>query len=205
MVYVPILALTGIEGKLFHPMALTVIFALTAAFVLSLTFVPAMVALLVRGKVAEEENKLMRIAKRAYAPVLDFALRQRALVLIGAVVLLVAAGYGLDRWLALPFLPAGFPAAWVGGGVWLAGFVLAVLAIAQFRRAGTDLQTHTPTAPPRASLLPPPLSPPAPPSATACRPGSRVSARSAAVPSRTCGVGSIGLYQPELVSPGAHP
>lgn len=59
---------------------------------------------------------------------------------------LVAAGYGLDRWLPLPFLPAGFPAAWVGGGVWLAGFLLAGLAIAQFRRAGTDVQTHTPTA-----------------------------------------------------------
>jgi cobalt-zinc-cadmium resistance protein CzcA len=104
MVYVPILALTGIEGKLFHPMALTVIFALTAAFVLSLTFVPAMVALLVRGKVAEEENKLMRIAKRAYAPVLDFALRQRALVLIGAVVLLVAAGWQFTR-LGQEFIP----------------------------------------------------------------------------------------------------
>ncbi len=44
------------------------------------------------------------------------------------------------------FLPAGVPAAWVGGGVWLAGFVLAVLAIRQFRRAGTEVQTHTPTA-----------------------------------------------------------
>jgi protein-S-isoprenylcysteine O-methyltransferase Ste14 len=61
-------------------------------------------------------------------------------------VLLVAAGYGLDFWLPLPFLPAGFPAAWVGGGVWLAGFVLAGLAIAEFRRAGTKVQTHTPTA-----------------------------------------------------------
>ncbi len=61
-------------------------------------------------------------------------------------VLLVAAGYGLDFLLPLPFLPAGFPAAWVGGGVWLAGFVLAGLAIAQFRRAGTEIQTHTSTA-----------------------------------------------------------
>ncbi len=61
-------------------------------------------------------------------------------------VLLVAAGYGLDFLLPLPFLPAGSPAAWVGGGVWLAGFVLAGLAIAQFRRAGTEVQTHTATA-----------------------------------------------------------
>ncbi len=60
-------------------------------------------------------------------------------------VLLVAAGYGLDSLLPLPFMPAGFPAAWVGGGVWLAGFVLAGLAVAQFRRTGTEVQTHTST------------------------------------------------------------
>jgi cobalt-zinc-cadmium resistance protein CzcA len=104
MVYVPILALAGIEGKLFHPMALTVIFALTAAFVLSLTFVPAMVALLVRGKVAEQENKLMLAARAAYAPVLDFALRRRAVVLIAAVALLVAAGVQFTR-LGQVFIP----------------------------------------------------------------------------------------------------
>ncbi len=61
-------------------------------------------------------------------------------------VLLVAAGIGLDLLVPLPFMPAGFPAAWVGGGVWLAGFALAALAIRQFRRAGTEVQTHTPTA-----------------------------------------------------------
>ena len=61
-------------------------------------------------------------------------------------VLLVAAGYGLDFLVPLPFMPTGFPAGWVGGGVWLAGFVLAGLAIARFRRAGTEVQTHTPTA-----------------------------------------------------------
>ncbi len=61
-------------------------------------------------------------------------------------VLLVAVGYGLDFLLPLPFMPAGFAWAWVGGGVWLAGFALAVLAIRQFRRAGTEVQMHTPTA-----------------------------------------------------------
>ena len=104
MVYLPILALAGIEGKLFHPMALTVIFALTAAFVLSLTFVPAMVALLVRGKVAEKENRLMLAAHSAYAPVLDFALRQRALVIAVAVALLVGAGVQFPR-LGQEFIP----------------------------------------------------------------------------------------------------
>ncbi len=61
-------------------------------------------------------------------------------------VFLVAAGYGLDFLLPLPILTAGFPATWVGGGVWLAGFVLAGLAIAQFRHAGNEVQTHTSTA-----------------------------------------------------------
>ena len=59
---------------------------------------------------------------------------------------LVAAGYGLDLLLPLPFLPTDFPSVWVGGGVWLAGFAFAGLAIAHLRRAGTEEQTHTPTA-----------------------------------------------------------
>ena len=104
MVYVPILALAGIEGKLFHPMALTVIFALTAAFVLSLTFVPAMVALLVRGKVAEKENRLMSGARNLYAPVLDFALRQRAAIVVAALVLLIGTGVLFTR-LGQVFIP----------------------------------------------------------------------------------------------------
>jgi cobalt-zinc-cadmium resistance protein CzcA len=92
VVYLPILALTGIEGKLFHPMALTVIFALGGAFVLSLTFVPAMVALAIRGRVAESDNALMRTARRGYAPVLDFALRRRGVVLGAAAAMLLGAG-----------------------------------------------------------------------------------------------------------------
>ncbi len=77
IVYLPILALTGIEGKMFHPMAMTVIFALAAAFVLSLTFVPAMVALCVRGRVQERENLFVRLAKTVYEPVLRIAVRAR--------------------------------------------------------------------------------------------------------------------------------
>ena len=92
VVYLPILALTGIEGKLFHPMALTVIFALAGAFVLSLTFVPAMVALAIRGRVAESDNALMRTARQSYAPVLDFALCHKGIVLGSAAALLLGAG-----------------------------------------------------------------------------------------------------------------
>ena len=89
-VYVPLLFLTGVEGKMFRPMALTVIFALTAAFVLSLTFVPAMVALVVRGRVKEHEGRLVDGAKRLYAPLLRSALRRRGAVSAGAVAIFAA-------------------------------------------------------------------------------------------------------------------
>jgi cobalt-zinc-cadmium resistance protein CzcA len=90
-VYLPILSLTGIEGKMFTPMAMTVIFALVGAFVLSLTFVPAMVALCIRGKVKEKDNVLVRAAKRAYAPVLRLALRLRYVMVALAVVTFLGA------------------------------------------------------------------------------------------------------------------
>ncbi|HMO01509.1 MAG TPA: CusA/CzcA family heavy metal efflux RND transporter [Oligoflexia bacterium] len=84
-VYIPILALTGVEGKMFHPMAMTVIFALVGAFVLSLTFVPAMVALLITGKVSEHDNFVIAAAKRRYAPLVDLALKFRIPVVTIAV------------------------------------------------------------------------------------------------------------------------
>jgi cobalt-zinc-cadmium resistance protein CzcA len=82
IVYVPILFLTGVEGKMFRPMASTVIFALAAAFVLSLTFIPAMVALCLRGDVRERENPVMRMMKAAYEPLLRLALRGSAAVVV---------------------------------------------------------------------------------------------------------------------------
>jgi cobalt-zinc-cadmium resistance protein CzcA len=84
-VYVPILSLTGIEGKMFHPMAFTVILALVSAFILSLTFVPAMVAIVIRGKVKEKQNLLMRLAERLYRPVLEMAIQRRYQVVAIAV------------------------------------------------------------------------------------------------------------------------
>lgn len=84
-VYIPLLALTGVPGKMFHPMSMTVIFALAAAFVLSLTFVPAMVAILVTGKVKESESFLVRAAKVIYAPALRIAVRARVVVVLLAV------------------------------------------------------------------------------------------------------------------------
>ena len=90
IVYVPILALTGIEGKMFQPMALTVIFALAAAFVLSLTLVPALVAIGLGGTVTEREVAIVRWLKRAYEPTVRLALRARWIVVVGAVAAFVA-------------------------------------------------------------------------------------------------------------------
>jgi heavy metal efflux system protein len=88
-VYLPILALTGIEGKMFHPMAITVIIALVSAMLLALTFVPAGVALLFRKPLVEKRNVVMDAANAAYRPVLAFALRQRVPVIVGAALLTV--------------------------------------------------------------------------------------------------------------------
>lgn len=75
VVYLPLLTFTGVEGKMFEPMALTVIIALLAAFILSLTLVPALIAIFVSGKVEEKENAIIRRAGTAYRPLLDRALR----------------------------------------------------------------------------------------------------------------------------------
>lgn len=93
-VYLPILSLTGIEGKMFHPMAATVILALLSAFALSLTFVPAMVALLFRGDVAEKDNRFMRAAKAAYLPLLTAGLRRP-----GRIVAVAAVAFAGALWL----------------------------------------------------------------------------------------------------------
>jgi heavy metal efflux system protein len=73
LVFAPLLTFTGVEGKMFSPMAITVMLALAGAFIASLTFVPAMVALLIRGKVAEKEVKAIAWAKERYTPLLDKA------------------------------------------------------------------------------------------------------------------------------------
>jgi len=104
IVYLPIFALTGVEGKTFHPMAITVVLALTAAALLSLTLVPAAVATFVTGKVEEKESRVMRAANRAYAPLLDWALRSRVTVLVLAGALVVLSGVAATR-LGSEFIP----------------------------------------------------------------------------------------------------
>ncbi len=104
-VYLPVFALTGIEGKMFHPMAFTVVLALTAAMLLSLTFVPAAVAAFLGGRVQEKENRLLQWARRAYEPALDWALRLRWAVLAGAAVLIVLSGMLASR-MGSEFIPS---------------------------------------------------------------------------------------------------
>ena len=104
VVYLPIFSLTGIEGKMFHPMAFTVVIALISAMVLSLTFVPAAVALLFRRPVVEKHNWLMQAASAGYRPVLKLALRWRWLMITAASVLIVASAVLASR-MGSEFLP----------------------------------------------------------------------------------------------------
>jgi heavy metal efflux system protein len=97
LVYVPLLTFTGIEGKMFEPMALTVIIALAAAFVLSLTFVPAMIAIVITGRVQEQESAFIRSLKAYYEPALNRAIRTPLTFIAGAMVLLLGAGLLFTR------------------------------------------------------------------------------------------------------------
>lgn len=104
IVYLPILTLTGVEGKMFRPMALTVSGALLSALILSVTFIPAAIAIFVSGKVRERESWLMAQAHRGYRPLLNFALRARYLVVLIALGLLIGTGLLASR-LGTEFLP----------------------------------------------------------------------------------------------------
>lgn len=92
VVYLPIFALSGVEAKLFHPMALTVVLALVAAIILSITFVPAAVALWVKGEIKETESRWMIWLKTRYQQILDVAYHYKAVVLTFAICLLVITG-----------------------------------------------------------------------------------------------------------------
>jgi cobalt-zinc-cadmium resistance protein CzcA len=103
-VYIPIFALTGIEGKMFHPMALTVVIALVSAMILSVTFVPAGVALLFRRPLEEKEGVVIRGLHSLYRPILLASLRLRWLVLGSAVLLVVVSSVMATR-LGTEFVP----------------------------------------------------------------------------------------------------
>ncbi|VWC53630.1 efflux RND transporter permease subunit [Burkholderia lata] len=105
VVYLPIFALTGVEGKMFHPMAITVVMALAAAMVLTVTFIPAAVALFIGERVEEKENRLMGWARRAYEPVLAAFMTRPARVMIGAGAIVLVT-LGLATRLGSEFIPS---------------------------------------------------------------------------------------------------
>ncbi len=104
LVYLPIFALSGVEGKMFHPMAFTVVAALTGALIFAVTFVPAAVAVLITGKVAEQENPIMRVARWVYRPMLSLSLRLPFIVVLLATVMVSITVYYGSR-LGSEFLP----------------------------------------------------------------------------------------------------
>ncbi|KPW87694.1 cobalt-zinc-cadmium resistance protein CzcA [Pseudomonas congelans] len=105
VVYLPIFALTGVEGKMFHPMAFTVVIALLGAMILSVTFVPAAIAMFVTGKVKEEEGLVMRTARQRYAPILSWVLGHRSIAFGMAFLLIVLSGFTASR-MGSEFIPS---------------------------------------------------------------------------------------------------
>lgn len=105
IVYLPILTLTGVEGKMFIPMAFTVVTALVGAMIFSVTFIPAAIALFMTGKVSEDENVLMRLAKKGYTPALNWAMAHNKIVIVFAVVLILLTGFLTTR-MGSEFIPS---------------------------------------------------------------------------------------------------
>lgn len=104
VVYLPIFSLTGVEGRMFHPMAATVVMALLSAMLLSLTVVPAAVAVFLRGSISAKESPVIRGAQAVYRPALLLAMKFRWLLLVGATALVVAC-IGLATTLGSEFIP----------------------------------------------------------------------------------------------------
>jgi cobalt-zinc-cadmium resistance protein CzcA len=134
IVYLPILSLRGIEGKMFVPMALTVVFALSGALILSLTYVPAMLALVLRGKVSEKESFLIRWSKRIYKPALAFVMRFRARVLVAAIALVVISG------VIFPFLGGEFIPRLDEGDILLETILLPSVSLSQAMKTTTQVE-----------------------------------------------------------------
>jgi cobalt-zinc-cadmium resistance protein CzcA len=105
IVYLPILSLTGVEGKMFYPMAFTVIVALIGAMILSVTFIPAAVASFFSGRLSEKENILMRWAKKGYTPILNLAMHNRIFVIVAAGTLIILSGLLATR-MGSEFIPS---------------------------------------------------------------------------------------------------
>jgi cobalt-zinc-cadmium resistance protein CzcA len=105
VVYLPILSLSGVEGKMFHPMAFTVLMALAGAMILAATFIPAAIAMFLTGRISEKENIFIRAAKFVYMPSLKFCLRYSWATVLGAAGLVVISGVAASR-MGTEFIPS---------------------------------------------------------------------------------------------------
>lgn len=94
VVYIPIFSLTGIEGKMFHPMAFTVVIALLSSLILCLTFVPASIALFMTGRVSEEENIIIKSFKKLYSPALHWSLKRPLSVILASIIIFIISVFG---------------------------------------------------------------------------------------------------------------
>ncbi|HVJ29670.1 MAG TPA: CusA/CzcA family heavy metal efflux RND transporter [Gammaproteobacteria bacterium] len=103
-VYIPIFALTGVEGKMFHPMAITVVIALVSSMILCVTFVPAAVAILFRAPIKQRETIVVHGALKLYRPLLESALRFRVAVVVAAAAIVAVSGLAATRF-GTEFLP----------------------------------------------------------------------------------------------------
>ena len=134
IVYLPILSLTGIEGKMFKPMALTVVFALIGSLLLSLTYVPAAMTFLLRGHVSEKESPIIRFAKKWYRPALAWTMSNRRKALAAALVLVVISGA------IFPFLGSEFIPRLDEGALAIQVQQLPSVSLAQSVRTTTDVE-----------------------------------------------------------------
>ena len=134
IVYLPILSLRGIEGKMFVPMALTVVFALLGSLILSLTYIPAMLALILRGRISERESFLIRWAKRIYKPALTFVMRFRLRVLAAAV------GLVLISVVIFPFLGGEFIPRLDEGDILIEAILLPSISLKQAMKTTTQIE-----------------------------------------------------------------
>lgn len=105
VVYLPIFALSGTEGKMFHPMAFTVVIALIGAMLLSVTFIPAAMAMFITGKVSEKENRFIAWAKRVYQPIFGWTMANKAVVLSAVLVTVLVSGLMVTR-MGSEFIPS---------------------------------------------------------------------------------------------------
>ncbi len=134
IVYLPILSLRGIEGKMFVPMALTVIFALLGSLILSLTYVPAMLTFVLKGKVSETESFLIRWSKQIYKPSFEFVMRFRQQVLAIAVGLVLVSGA------LFPFLGGEFIPRLDEGDILIEAILLPSVSLNQATKATTQIE-----------------------------------------------------------------